>query len=223
MSILYVSFGDALKILIHMQFRHSPVQFLPLTSPHYNIFLFVFIPAMGEYDQTIGFALMGVTVNTYLMGLIMSQFFTYWIAKYQDPRWIKLLVAFLFIVNTAQAGALVYMSWFYCVTNFANPRVVAMIPWPHPFAGLRAILAITNQMLQSWRIYLFTRNKILTGFLVATSVAACGMGIVAAIEAWSFSEQTKLVLLQSSVMVNSALQCAIDVIITGELYLFLVA
>lgn len=34
----YVSFGDALKILIHMQFRHSPVHFFPLTSPHYSIF-----------------------------------------------------------------------------------------------------------------------------------------------------------------------------------------
>ncbi|KAJ6569866.1 hypothetical protein DFH09DRAFT_1363000 [Mycena vulgaris] len=168
---------------------------------------------MGDYNQTIGFTLMGVTVNTYLTGLIMSQFFTYWIARYQDPYWIKLLVASLFIVNTTQAGAVVYMSWFYCVTNFANPRVVATILWPQPFAGLRAILAITNQMLQSWRIYLFTGNKILTGFLVATSVAACGMGVAAAIEAWTFSEQTKLVLLQSIVMINSALQCAIDVII----------
>ncbi|KAJ6552283.1 hypothetical protein DFH09DRAFT_1167589 [Mycena vulgaris] len=137
------------------------------------------------------------------------------------------------------------MSWFYCVTNFANPRVVSIVLWPHPFAGLTgAILAITNQMLQSWRIYLFTGNKILTGFLVATSVAACGMAVAAAIEAWPFSEcvhilltaqqlpgpmsfqshrQANLILLQSIVMVNSALQCAIDVIIAGELYLFLVA
>ncbi|KAJ6522430.1 hypothetical protein DFH09DRAFT_1330566 [Mycena vulgaris] len=185
-----------------MQFRHSLVHFLPLTPPYYSIFLFVFIPAMGEYDQTIGFTLMGVTVNTYLMGLIMSQFFTYWIA-----------------VNTTQAGAVVYMSWFYCVTNSKNPRVVAMLLWPYPFAGLRAILAITNQMLQSWRIYLFTGNKILTGFLLATSVAACGTGVAAAIEAWTFSEQAKLVMLQSIVMVNSALLCAIDVIIAGYMLL----
>ncbi|KAJ6569834.1 hypothetical protein DFH09DRAFT_1080562 [Mycena vulgaris] len=178
---------------------------------------------MGEYDQTIGLTLMGVTVNTYLTGLIMSQFFTYWIA-----------------INTTQAGAVVYMSWFYCITfvrhlramvgeliylyrNFANPRVVASLSKTKPIRLIHtqpltvgAILAITNQMLQSWRIYLFTRNKILTGFLVVTSVAACGMGVAAAIEAWTFSEQApgKLVLLQSIVMVNSALQCAIDVIIT---------
>ncbi|KAJ6537973.1 hypothetical protein B0H19DRAFT_1382585 [Mycena capillaripes] len=106
------------------------------------------------------------------------------------------------------------MSWFYCVTNFANPRVVAISLWPYPFSGLTtAILAITNQMLQSWRIYLFTRNRILIGFLVTTSVAACGTGAAAAIEAWISSEQAKLVLLQPIVEVNFALQCAIDAII----------
>jgi hypothetical protein len=107
-----------------------------------------------------------------------------------------------------------------------------------------AILAITNQMLQSWRIYVFTRNKILIGFLVATSVAACGTGVAAAIEAWisfecvqyfltarqlpgpmSFQRHrpAKLVLLQPIVEVNNVLQCAIDVIIAGELYLLFVA
>ncbi|KAJ7797752.1 hypothetical protein B0H14DRAFT_2618607 [Mycena olivaceomarginata] len=65
------------------------------------------------------FTLIGVT------GVIMSQFFTYWNSRYQDPWWIKTLVAFLFIVNITQAAAVVYMSWFYCVTNFANPGVVA--------------------------------------------------------------------------------------------------
>ncbi|KAF7341297.1 hypothetical protein MVEN_01865800 [Mycena venus] len=187
-------------------------------------FLFVFIPAMGEFDQTIGFTLMGVTVNTYLTGLIMSQFFTYWNARYQDPCWIKLLVAFLFIANTTQAGAVVYMSWFYCVTNFANPRVVAISLWPDTFTSLiTAILAITNQMLQTWRIYLFAGNRILIGFLVATSVVACGTGVAASIEAWISFRQAKHVSLQSIVEVNLALQFSIDVIIASELYLFLVA
>ncbi|KAF8181211.1 hypothetical protein K438DRAFT_1976307 [Mycena galopus ATCC 62051] len=139
------------------------------------------------------------------------------VSGYQDPWWIKLLVAFLFIANTTQASAVVYLSWFYCVTNFANPRVVSINLWPYPFTGLiTAILAIINQMLQSWRIYLFTGNKILIGFLVATSVAACGTGIIAAIKAWIFSEQAKLVLLQPIVEVNLALQCAIDVIIAVQ-------
>jgi hypothetical protein len=74
--------------------------------------------------------------------------------------------------------------------------------WPYPFTALSktrsiflfgthpltatAVLAFTNQMLQTSRIYLFTRNKTLVGFLVVSSLAACGTGVAAAIEAWIF-------------------------------------
>ncbi|KAJ6532966.1 hypothetical protein B0H19DRAFT_1186722 [Mycena capillaripes] len=156
---------------------------------------------------------MGVTINTFLTGVIMSQFFTYWNSRYQDPLWTRALVACLFIINATQAAAVVYMSW-----NFANPGVVAISLWPYPFTALMtAVLAITNQMFQSWRIYLFTRNKILIGFLVATSLASCGMGVAAAIQSWIFSELAKLVALQPIVEGNLALQCAVDVIIAAIL------
>ncbi|KAJ7467507.1 hypothetical protein FB451DRAFT_1258724 [Mycena latifolia] len=173
---------------------------------------------MGEFDQTIGFTLMGVTINTYLTGVIMSQFFTYWNSKFRDPWWLKSMVAFLFIINITQAAAVVYMSWFYCVTNFANPEVVAISLWPYPFtAFITAVVALINQMFQAWRIYVFTNNKILVGFLVVAALATCGMGIAAAIQSWILSELAKLIALQPVVEANLALQCAIDVIIAIRL------
>ncbi|KAJ6540363.1 hypothetical protein B0H19DRAFT_1381540 [Mycena capillaripes] len=175
---------------------------------------------MGDFDQTIGFTLVGVIINTYLTGVIMSQFFSYWNSSYQDSWWTRSLVAFLFVINATQAGAVVYMLWFYCVTNFANPEVVATSLWPYPFTALTtAILAIINQLFQSWRIYVFTRNKILVGFLVAATLAACGTGVAAAIEAWIFSQLAKLVMLQPVVEANLALQCAVDVIVAIRLFL----
>ncbi|KAJ7151917.1 hypothetical protein C8R43DRAFT_1004654 [Mycena crocata] len=171
---------------------------------------------MGEFDQTIGFTLLGVTINTYLTGVIMSQFFTYWTSKYQDPWWTRSLVAFLFIVNATQAAAVIYMSWFYCVTNFANSGVVAISLWPYPFTALTtAVLALVNQTFQSWRIYIFTKSKILVGSLLVTALATCGIGAAAAIESWIFSELAKLVALQPIVEANLALQCAVDVLIAA--------
>ncbi|KAJ7212547.1 hypothetical protein GGX14DRAFT_84863 [Mycena pura] len=169
---------------------------------------------MGQFDQTIGFTLMGVIVNTYLMGVIMSQFFTYWTSKQQDFWWIKTLVAFLFVINAIQASVVVYMSWFYCVTNFSNPAIVAISLWPYPFTALTtAVLALVFHSFQSWRIYVFTNNKILVGFLMASALAACGMGVAAAIQSWIFSELAKLIALQPVVEGNLSLQCALDVLI----------
>ncbi|KAF7349109.1 hypothetical protein MVEN_01433100 [Mycena venus] len=169
---------------------------------------------MGEFDQTIGFTLMAVIINTYLTGVIMSQFFSYWYSTYQDPWWTRILVAFLFVINATQAGSVVYMSWFYCVTNFTNPQVFAITLWPYSFSALTTtVLAITNQLFQSWRIYQFTRDKILVGFLVATSLGACGTGVTSALESWVSSELAELLVLRPIIEANLALQCAVDMII----------
>ncbi|KAJ7131282.1 hypothetical protein C8R44DRAFT_978203 [Mycena epipterygia] len=171
---------------------------------------------MGDFDNTIGYTLLGVMINTYLAGIITSQFFTYWNAKYTDPWWTRALVVFLFVVNATQATAVVYLSWFYCVTNFANPQVIAIFPWPYPFTVLTTVvLALVNQMFQSWRIYIFTKSKILVGFILAAALAACGTGFAAAIQSATVisSELAKLTVLQSVIEVNLALQCAVDVLI----------
>ncbi|KAJ7136836.1 hypothetical protein C8R44DRAFT_363114 [Mycena epipterygia] len=169
---------------------------------------------MGDFDTTIGYTLLGVTINTYLTGIIASQFFTYWNAKYTDAWWIKALIVFLLVINATQAAAVIYMSWFYCVTNFANPKVVATSLWPYPFTALTtAILALINQTFQSWRIYQFTQSKILVGFILAAALATCGLGVSAAIQSWIFSELSKLVALQPVVEANLALQSALDVLV----------
>ncbi|KAJ6493346.1 hypothetical protein C8R45DRAFT_989515 [Mycena sanguinolenta] len=180
---------------------------------------------MGEFDESIGFTLMGVIINTYLTGVIMTQFFIYWthdFSAYKDPLWVKCLVAFLFAVNISQAAAVVYMAWFYCVTNFANQEIIYYSVWPYPFTALTtAILAITNQIFQTWKIYLLTRNKTFVVFLTATSLAACGLGLTAAVKTWLILEIAKLAVLQPVVEANLALQCAIDVVIASILTLTL--
>ncbi|KAJ7112652.1 hypothetical protein C8R44DRAFT_882415 [Mycena epipterygia] len=170
---------------------------------------------MGDFDSIIGYTLLGVMINTYLTGILTSQFFTYWNAKYTDPWWTIALVVFLFVVNATQAAAVVYMS-FYCVTNFANPRVVAILLWPYPFTALTTtVLALVNHTFQSWRIYMFTKSKILVGFILAAALTTFGTGIAAAIQAATLisSELARLTTLQSVIEANLALQCAVDVLI----------
>ncbi|KAJ7112663.1 hypothetical protein C8R44DRAFT_985083 [Mycena epipterygia] len=171
---------------------------------------------MGDFDNTIGYTLLGVMINTYLAGIITSQFFTYWNANYTDPWWTRALVFFLFAVNATQAAAVVYLLWFYCVTNFVNPQVVGNILWPYPLTALTtAALALINQTFQCWRIYVFTKSKILVGIILAAALAAFGMGVAAAIQSSTLisSELAKLAALQPVIEANLASQCAVDVLI----------
>ncbi|KAJ7822222.1 hypothetical protein B0H14DRAFT_2829347, partial [Mycena olivaceomarginata] len=118
------------------------------------------------------------SVNTYLTGVIMSQFFSYWSSSHKDPWWIRSLVAFLFIINATQASSSIITE-----ENASTNYLSLADLWPYPLTNLTtAILAITNQMFQSWRIYKLTGNKIFVAFLVACSLTACGMGVAGAIE-----------------------------------------
>ncbi|KAF7350611.1 hypothetical protein MSAN_01621200 [Mycena sanguinolenta] len=180
---------------------------------------------MGEFDETIGFTLLGVIINTYLTGIIMTQFYTYLtqdLPGFEDPLWVKSLVAFLFVTNITQAAAVVYMAWFYCVTNFGNPEIVGYSLWPYTFTALTTtILAITNQMFQTWKIYLFTRNKTFVVFLAVISLAACGFGTSVTVKAWLNLELAKMAALQPILEASIALQCGIDVTICATLILTL--
>ncbi|KAJ7088764.1 hypothetical protein B0H15DRAFT_800733 [Mycena belliarum] len=185
---------------------------------------------MGEYDQTIGSFLLycgslnptSITGSNLLTGFtlvgVMTQFFTYWSSKFDDPWWLKAVVVFLFIFNTTQAATVIYMSWFYCVTNFANPSIIAHILWPYSFTALgTAILALMNQIFQSWRIYAFTRKKILSGGLALVALVTFVTGITAAVQCWVLAELAKLIAIRPVVEANLALQCVIDVAIAAIL------
>ncbi|KAF8206870.1 hypothetical protein K438DRAFT_1816549 [Mycena galopus ATCC 62051] len=143
---------------------------------------------------------------------------------------MRSLVSFLFIINATQAVAVVYMLWFYCVTNFTNPDAVASEKfnddspalnstslvelWPYPFTALTmSILALVNHTFQSWRIYRFTDSRRLAAFLLVISLANCGIGVTVATEMWMFSKLSELVALQPIIEGNLALQCAVDAII----------
>ena len=93
-------------------------------------------------------------------------------------------------------------------------------------------------MFQTWKIYLFTRNKTFVVFLAATSLAGCGLGITVAVKGLLVLEcvcisshaglvltllvlhrYPKLAVLQPLVEAEIALQCAVDVMIACEIFL----
>ncbi|KAJ6570311.1 hypothetical protein B0H10DRAFT_2098314 [Mycena sp. CBHHK59/15] len=178
---------------------------------------------MGDFDQTIGFMLMAIMIDVFMAGVLMSQFATYWNSKYEDPSWIKAFVAFLFVINMSQVVAVVYMAWSRTDTqflpstsrNFANPKVIAISLWPFAYTALTvAIIPLANQTLQTWRIYTFTRSKLLVGFLLTAVLTACGTGVAVAIQSWISSELAKLADLRPVAEANFALECALDLTIS---------
>ncbi|KAJ7223639.1 hypothetical protein C8J57DRAFT_234730 [Mycena rebaudengoi] len=171
-----------------------------------------------SFGTTVGATLMAILFNSLLTGVLLSQFSTYWNSTYQDRIWIRLVVVSLFTINVVHQGAVMYMAWFYCVENFNNPVAVQHSLWVYPFTALvTAVLAIMNQAFQSWRIWVFIKNKYIVGGLLLTALVVFITGVIAGAQSWILSDLRKLAALQPLVEGNLALQAALDVIISGIL------
>ncbi|KAJ7900846.1 hypothetical protein B0H13DRAFT_2028653 [Mycena leptocephala] len=187
---------------------------------------------MGNFDQTIGFILLGVISESAgpfktLQDLQVVGFFSehlsngsyhvpvLLILEFQSQRYlVDQILGGLPVHSQRHPGLwrcvpVVVMSEYSGVAvrfkNFANPQIVGNNLWPFPFTALTtAVLAITNQVFQTWRIYKLTLNKF-------SSLAACGMGVAGAIEmALHVHGPAKLVALMPIVEGNLVLRCCLD-------------
>ncbi|KAJ6450743.1 hypothetical protein C8R45DRAFT_946562 [Mycena sanguinolenta] len=167
---------------------------------------------MGAFDASIessmmlpGFTLMGVIVSGFHCGFL--RIYTgeiHALPGREDPLWIKCLVAFLFAINVAQAAAVVYMAWYYCVTNFGNPEIIVHDLWPYSFTGLNMEDILVQAEQDSCRV-------------PKCDFAGCLW--IGCIKSWLIFEFVKIPTLQPIVEANLALQCAIDVTIACEMFL----
>ncbi|KAH8079816.1 hypothetical protein BXZ70DRAFT_960640 [Cristinia sonorae] len=177
---------------------------------------------MPGYEKTIGTLLVGIVFNTFLYGLVMFQFASYYRTKFNDPLPIKLMVLFLFVIDNVHSIAVIYMLWEYCVTNFDNPDILNYALWPYTFTPIAtALAAFATQIFLGYRVFRLTHSSVLYGFILVLAVPSCALGIACGIKAWMIKVLIKLVVLGPLVTAWLAMQVGIDMFITITLSLVL--
>ncbi|TFY83479.1 hypothetical protein EWM64_g531 [Hericium alpestre] len=191
---------------------------------------------MGLYDKTLGTLLVGIFFNTYLYGLVTYQFAAYWRTYFNDPLRIKLVVLFLFLVDTAHSISVIYMAWEYwsvlfaflhggclskicvSVTNFANPAALEVALWPYTFTPIAtALAALATQIFLGYRICRLTGSRIIYVVIVLLAFTSFGLGMACGIRAWIISVLADLSVLNNLVTAWLSMQVGTDLLITGLL------
>ncbi|KAH8824619.1 hypothetical protein DL96DRAFT_214516 [Flagelloscypha sp. PMI_526] len=135
---------------------------------------------MGAFNTSVGAILLGFSLNMYLYGFVTYQYLVYKTTNFDDPIWLRSLVAILFVIDTSQTVAQFYGAWHYVVENYANPSALIHAIRILPFISVAS--ALTALFVQ---VYLINRLYRLTGlfwlffFLVFAAVAACLCGVIA--------------------------------------------
>ncbi|KAH8829003.1 hypothetical protein DL96DRAFT_1023496 [Flagelloscypha sp. PMI_526] len=170
---------------------------------------------MGAFDLTIGAFFVGFSFNLYLYGIVSYQYVSYATLKFDDPIWLRTLVAISFAIDTSQTFAEFYGIWYLAVENYANPIALTEVIWVWPFLGVaNAIAALVVKSFFLYRLWGFTRRAWLCGFLTLLAAGACLCGVIASIKLGRLDDLTKLAPLIPLVTAWLALEAGVDIIIT---------
>jgi len=134
----------------------------------------------------LGPIVLAVVVNGAVYGTCIIQWYNYYTSGYKDPWYTRLLVAWVFFLDTFHTAAATYMLWEFVVPNFGKPEIFLDLPWPYPTTPIFICLAsIPIQIFLAYRIKGLSQSWVLFIALASFSLAqgACGLagGILATI------------------------------------------
>ncbi|KAJ6588660.1 hypothetical protein B0H19DRAFT_1100528 [Mycena capillaripes] len=138
---------------------------------------------MGEFDLSVGPLALGILFNTYLYGLVTNQYLDYWNHKFNDPRWIRMVVTALLLVDTTHSMIGVYELWHLCVSNFNNPDILATVDFTIPFTAVAVSTSgVITQIFLGHRVLQLTKSKPLVIILAVLSTGGFVSGCIAGIK-----------------------------------------
>ncbi|TBU53298.1 hypothetical protein BD310DRAFT_981196 [Dichomitus squalens] len=123
---------------------------------------------------TIGVVNIGVAMSAMVYGVTCIQTFQYYRSakSKEDSLFIKALVPSLWFLDSVHQALVMHVSYFYLITNYANPAALLQAVWSIPstiiVTGVIAFLADGFFLLRIWRL---KRNMVITANCILATVA----------------------------------------------------
>ncbi|KAJ7126245.1 hypothetical protein C8R44DRAFT_122790 [Mycena epipterygia] len=178
---------------------------------------------MLQLDLVVGVYLLGILFNTFLYGLVLAQFLTYFNTKSNDPLWIQAVVWSLLLTDTVHSAVEIYAAWQIGVDDFGNYASFATVSWAIPFTAVAtSVAAIITQLFLAYRVLFLTKRKVLVGIIGVSSILGLVFGCIAGIMSGIIKEVAKFRSIVPFVVLWLSFQSASDFLITTSLIASLV-
>ncbi|KAJ6482639.1 hypothetical protein C8R45DRAFT_1002076 [Mycena sanguinolenta] len=165
-------------------------------------------------DLLFGPMLIGVVLNMMLYGSIVTQMFRYFQRFTNDSAWIRLLMLYLFILETANVIVQCGIIYEPLIVQYGTPAAVTRTPKLLPADSLIiSMVSAPIQILSAWRISVITRSYILPSTIALLSLASFGSGIAMCIKVFMTREFSGFPAFTTTATVWLVCTAACDVII----------
>ncbi|KAI0356761.1 hypothetical protein OH77DRAFT_1422963 [Trametes cingulata] len=169
----------------------------------------------------------GLTIATTMYGITILQMYFYFRWYHDDRLWIKLLVAFLGVLDTLSTIFMAHADYINTVTNFAEPFKAIKLVWS--FSGIEILAVVTAFVVQLYfahRIWALSRgNYLLVGSILFFSFVGLVLGVVVTALLITIGHDSVLYISSRNIRVvcaaSDACMAACDFLITGGLCWYL--
>ncbi|KAJ2931969.1 hypothetical protein H1R20_g5115, partial [Candolleomyces eurysporus] len=127
--------------------------------------------------------LIGFTLNAILYGIMITQVYIYFTAYKYDRPFLKLLVVFLLVADTANTVFDFLYLYNVLILHFGDFALLEKADWL--FAtdpALTGIIATVVQLFFAWRVRVLTKNWFLVSLVVVLAISGAVGAIVTAFE-----------------------------------------
>ncbi|KAF8592147.1 hypothetical protein K439DRAFT_1626165 [Ramaria rubella] len=132
-------------------------------------------PSRQDIIWLLGPRLIGIIFNWALLGLLTMQVYVYYLNFPRDRRFIKFLVYGLYVIDWVQTCSATYDAFQWFVYGWGDAATINNIYTTFlNVPALGSIIAASVQMFFGWRIYSFTKSKIMFGFIIFLALLQLG-------------------------------------------------
>ncbi|KAG8707031.1 hypothetical protein FRC08_000736 [Ceratobasidium sp. 394] len=177
---------------------------------------------MAGVNLTLGPILIGSFLNIMLWGVLIAQVIRYSIVHKRDKTWIKLMVAWLFLLDTLNSVFNIGFVYRYTVTFFGDFGALEHSHWLFHIAPfMTAIIASTTQGFFAWRITKLTGQAWMGWSIGASAFIQILVGLGSSIGSWIVVDFEKFHELNATIIMWLVLAATTDITITSVLIWYL--
>ncbi|KDN35146.1 hypothetical protein RSAG8_11834, partial [Rhizoctonia solani AG-8 WAC10335] len=170
---------------------------------------------MAAMDLLLGPILLGTIINIWLYGIMFTQTAMYFVAFPRDHRWIKILVTYMFTVDTLNSVFDIGLVWKYTITLFGDyERILVSSWWFNLEPVMTVMVSSSTQCFFAWRIAKLTGHAWMGWAIAFSAFVQFIAGTATAIGTFIVQDFARFQELRVSVIIWLALSALTDVVIT---------
>ncbi|CAE6412089.1 unnamed protein product [Rhizoctonia solani] len=170
---------------------------------------------MAAMDLLLGPILLGTIVNILLYGIMITQTTIYYVSFPRDHRWIKLLVAYMFTIDTLNSIFDIGLVWKYTITLFGDYQKIQVSSWWFNVEPVMTVMiSSATQCFFAWRVAKLTGHAWMGWGIAFSALVQFIAGLATAVGTFIVRDFARFLELRVPVTIWLVLSAVTDIVIT---------